>query len=415
VGEAGGADRGTGLRMRIAFLLPMSLESPSGLRYSGMAKALQERGHQVTVLALHHDLESVRSRYLEVGGVQLHYVGQMHVRKVGNHKSYYSPTQLLRVALVSTWQLMKWAACMECDLVHLGKPQPINGLAGLLGGRLLRRRPLFLDCDDYEAVSNRFANPWLRRVIILFEDGLPRFTSGLTVNTRFSQARYVQLGVDSRRIAYVPNGIDRARFEIPTSSHVEALRRRWEVQGRKIIAYIGSMSLTNHSVALLLNSFALLLSRHQNVVLLLVGGGEDYDALQDQAKSLGLDRVVRFVGRVPPADTPAYFALADVTVDPVHDDLVARARSPLKIVESLAVGTPVVTGDVGDRRDMLADGEAGILVKAGDAHALAEGMTQVLENPDLAESLSQTALVQREGYYWENLIDPVIALYEGAS
>lgn len=398
--------------MRIVFLLPMSLESPSGIRYQGMAKALYRRGHQVALLALHHDLESVASRYLEQNGVRVHYVGQMHVRKLGNRKFYYSTPKLLRIALASTWQLMVKAARQECDLMHLGKPQPINGLAGLLSGRLLKRRPLYVDCDDYEAESNRFASTLLRRTVALFEDGLPRFATGLTTNTLFTQARYVRLGIDPQRIAYVPNGIDRDRFAMPSSTQVEALRRQLEVEGQQVVGYIGSLSLANHAVDLLLESFAKLLVHHPNVVLLLVGGGEDYDGLQLQARVLGLERSVRFVGRVPPSDAPAYFALSDVTVDPVHDDLVARARSPLKIVESLAVGTPVVTGDIGDRRAMLANGKAGILVVPGDAQALAQGLGQVLESRDLAQSLAQRALVQREEFYWEHLVDSVIDLYE---
>ena len=398
--------------MKIAWLLPMSLDSPSGLRYIGLAKALARRGYEVTVSALHHNLEPTTPRYREQNGVQVHYVGQMHVRKVGERKFYYSSRDLVRVVLASTWRLMLQAAKLEYDLIHLGKPQPVNGLAGLMGGRLLRGRPLYVDCDDYEAESNRFANTWLRRIIVLFENGLPRFAAGLTTNTRSTEARYVRRGIDPERIAYVPNGIDRERFSMPSSAQVEALRRRWDVQDRQIVGYIGSMSLTNHAVDLLLKAFAQLLKCHPGVVLLLVGGGEDYDELRREATALGLEQAVRFVGWVPPGDIPAYFAMSDVTVDPVHDDLVARARSPLKIVESLAVGTPVVTGDVGDRREMLASGQAGVLVGPGDSQALADGLAQVLQNQDLAQVLSQGALVQCERYFWDNLVDPVIRLYE---
>jgi glycosyltransferase involved in cell wall biosynthesis len=104
--------------------------------------------------------------------------------------------------------------------------------------------------------------------------------------------------------------------------------------------------------------------------------------------------------------------LAKVTVDPVHDDPVARARCPLKIVESLALGTPVVTGDVGDRREMLDNGQAGLLVSPGQAGALAAGLAQILENPGLANALSQRALVHREKFYWDRLVKRVVELYQ---
>ena len=404
-------------KLKIALLTAVSVDSPSGLRYFPMVKALTQRGHDVTLVALHHNLQPTTPRVLVQEGVRVEYVGQMHVRKVDNSKFYYSPLALIRVALASTLRMAKRAVQMDCDLIHLGKPLPINGAAGLMGGPWLRRRRLYLDCDDYEAESNRFerrSGKWLRRVIVLFEDGLPRFSAGLTVNTRFTQSRYISRGVAEERIAYLPNGIDRDRFTMPPAALVDRLRRRWEVENRPVVAYVGTMGLTSHAVDLLLDGFAQLLIHHPRAVLLMVGGGEDYDQLKQAAMS-GLGNAVRFTGRIPAAEVPAYLALADVTVDPVRDDLVARGRSPLKIVESLAVGTPVVTGDVGDRREMLAGGRAGVLVAPGDAQALAEGLARVLDDPDLACDMRQAALVHREQYYWDNLIDTAIRLYERGS
>jgi len=90
----------------------------------------------------------------------------------------------------------------------------------------------------------------------------------------------------------------------------------------------------------------------------------------------------------------------------------ARARSPLKIFESLALGVPVVTGDVGDRRHILDGGRAGMLVKAGDAQALAEGIRTILEDADLAQTMREAALTLRERYYWDVLVREFEKVYE---
>jgi glycosyltransferase involved in cell wall biosynthesis len=103
--------------------------------------------------------------------------------------------------------------------------------------------------------------------------------------------------------------------------------------------------------------------------------------------------------------------MCGVSVDPVRDDLVARSRSPLKIVESLAVGTPVVTGNVGDRSEMVGAGRAGVLVTPGDPLALAEGIETVLFDPDCRQKLSDAALLQRESFYWDHLVERVEGLY----
>jgi glycosyltransferase involved in cell wall biosynthesis len=104
-------------------------------------------------------------------------------------------------------------------------------------------------------------------------------------------------------------------------------------------------------------------------------------------------------------------ALADVTVDPVQDDDVARTRSPLKIFESLAVGTPVVTGDIGDRRFIMANGQAGMLVPPGDAQALAEGILVVLRDKDKRQSMREACLHLREQYYWDVLVRDFTRVY----
>ena len=82
--------------MRIAFLLAQSLETPSGLgRYWPLAKELTRLGHQVTILALHHNRSELGQARFVREGVTVHYVGQMHVRRVGARKLYFGPFRLI--------------------------------------------------------------------------------------------------------------------------------------------------------------------------------------------------------------------------------------------------------------------------------------------------------------------------------
>ncbi len=365
--------------MRIAFLLTQSLESPSGLgRYWPLAKELARLGHLVTILALHPDYQMLRCKEYYQDGVQVHYVGQMHVIKRGNTKSYFGSVRLMQVTLLATWQLLKHALLIPADIYHVGKPHPMNGLAGLFASRL-KRKPMYLDCDDYEAGSNRFSANWQRRVVAGFEDRLPAAAAGITVNTHFTQQRLEHLGVPAERIVYVPNGVDRERFDdIPRAAAVN-LRRELRLGTQKVVLYVGSLSLTSHPVDLLLEAFSIVHQNDSDTVLVLVGGGEDLQQLRNQAQMLGIEEDVRFVGRVHPARVPPYFHLANVSVDPVHNDPVALARFPLKLVESLSAGTPVITGNVGDRADLLANG-GGLLVQPGSKTALADAILQVLQN-----------------------------------
>lgn len=395
-------------RVKIAFILSQSLDSPSGLgRFGPLARELARQGHRVSVLALHYDWGRLRPRRYLADGVAVSYVGQMHVRKEGPRKLYFSPARLLLVSLASSLRLAQAIARSDAEVLQLCKPQPINALAA----RLARRsRPIFCDCDDYEAETNRFGGRWQRAVVRYFEDDVIRYAAGLTVNTHFTRQRYLALGMPAARIHYVPNGVERSRFE--QAGDPVALRRRWGVaDDAPLVAYVGTLSNLSHAVDLLLAAFRDVVARRPDARLLLVGGGEDYDALAALAGRLGIGGQTVFTGRVPPEDAPAYLRAATVTVDPVHDDLTARARSPLKIVESLAVGTPVVTGDVGDRRVMLADGAAGLLVAPGDSRALADGLLAVLDDPSRREQLRRAALADRDRWYWDHLAHDFARVY----
>ena len=122
--------------MRIAFLLTQSLESPSGLgRYKPMCEELAHLGHSVAIYALHPNIVSLSQRDFWQNGVHVNYVAPMHVIKSDNTKSYYSPTELLKLSAQATWQLTRSALRTQADILHIGKPHPMNGLGGIIGRR----------------------------------------------------------------------------------------------------------------------------------------------------------------------------------------------------------------------------------------------------------------------------------------
>lgn len=395
--------------MKIAFVLTQSLDSPSGLgRYGPLARELVKLGYDVEIIALHYNWAALPQKTFVEQGVQVKYVGQMHVRKEGSQKEYFGPVKLLQVSLNATAQLARAVRHSNADVIHIGKPQPFNVLAARFGRQ---GRPLFCDCDDYEAETNRFSHSWQKLLVKYFEDSIIHFVDRLTVNTRFLKNRYQQLGFPVDKILCVPNGVERSRFA--NISDPVSLLKKWGLDNDSpIVIYVGTVGLLSHPVDLLLTAFCTVLEERPNAQLLLVGGGEDYAEVQEMARQLGITRQTTFTGRVNPEEIPAYLSLADVSVDPVHDDLIAKARSPLKIIESLVVGTPVVTGRVGDRDIMLENGRFGELVEAGNSSALAYGILAILQNQKKREAMSQTALATKNRWYWDCLATDFSQIYQ---
>lgn len=395
--------------MKIGMLITTGFERPAGVRYSNIARGLVALGHEVTMLALHPDFAGCRQRRMQRDGVRMAYVGQMHARKVGGQPARFGPLALLRVVLQSSVAMAAAAARLDVDCYHLGKPQPINGLAGLLASRT-RGRPLYLDCDDYEAGSNRFGFGWQRQVFAWWEDHLPARAAGVTANTLFLERRAAEHGAP--RTVRVPNGIDPDHFRPLPASQREALRNSLGCDQGPLIGYVGSLSLNNHPVDLLLQGFALLRTELPQARLLVVGGGEDARSLRSLTAELGIAGQVRFAGHVPLGAVASFTSLCDITVDPVHDDDVARARCPLKLIESLALGIPMVTGDVGDRRALLEDGRAGVLVAPGSAAALAEALQGLARDDARRAALGRRAQAVSAQYDWQVLAGQWQTIYQ---
>lgn len=397
--------------MRILFLLTQDLESPSGLgRYWPLAKELVRLGHEVTILALHHDFEALKQRRFARSGVHVHYVGQMHVRKAGHHKFYFGPVRLVWISALATWQLLKAALRTSTDVYHIGKPHPMNGLAGLIAGHA-RRKCIFLDCDDYEAASNRFGGVWQKWVVSWFENFVPRQAHHITTHNGFLRDRLLSLGIPSERITYLPNGVDAERFARCDSTRIDALRAELGLTNKKVVAFIGSLSSPTHPVDLVLDAFMHVQQVQSESALLIVGGGEDYERLQERVREMGLSGRVLMCGRVPEAQVPVYYRLADVVVEPVYDDDAGRSRLPLKLFESWISGVPFVTADVGDRRMILGLPPAGVLVRPGDPDALSDGILRVLLDPVEAAILRERGLERVKSFYWDRLARAMESTY----
>lgn len=394
--------------MRIVLLIPMGIDRPSGRRYFHLGRGWVRLGHQVRILALHPDLAAAPARRFVQEGVEVWYVGQMHARKVGGQTVRFGPWALLGVVLAATWGMIRGVLQSPADVYHLGKPQPVNGLAALIAIWGIRRQGFYVDCDDDERYSNRFTAGWQTWLFGAWQWLLPNVALGVTVNTPELAQRLVPAG---KRVVLVPNGVDLAAAAAPNAAQVAGLRAALGLENRRVIIYVGTLALHNHPVDLLLEAFAQLAPEWPEATLLLVGGGEDLDPLQAWVAARGLTGQIRFTGQVAYGLVMQLLALAEMSVDPVRDDPVARARSPLKLFESLALGVPVVTGAVGDRPVLLDQGRAGVLVAPGDAAALAEGMVHLLRDPIHGARLGVHGRSHAARYDWDQLAADWLALY----
>jgi glycosyltransferase involved in cell wall biosynthesis len=121
-----------------------------------------------------------------------------------------------------------------------------------------------------------------------------------------------------------------------------------------------------------------MLAVDQRIRLLLVGGGPQDAELQRLVAARGLGGKVVFAGRVPHNEVQRYYDLVDVLVYPRMSMRLTELVTPLKPLEAMAQGRMLVASDVGGHRELIKDGETGILFEAGNPAALAAKVLALL-------------------------------------
>jgi PEP-CTERM/exosortase A-associated glycosyltransferase len=195
----------------------------------------------------------------------------------------------------------------------------------------------------------------------------------------------VARGIPADKVTVIPNAVDVDAFPFHQNGD-PSLAAELGLAGFTVLGFAGSFY-AYEGLDLLVSALPLLLPRRPEVKLLLVGGGFQLEALKAQARALKLEDRVVFAGRVPHADVHRYYGLIDVLVYPRRSNRLTELVTPLKPLEAMAQGRLLVASDVGGHRELIRDGETGILFRAGDPRALAAAVERVLGAPEDWERL----------------------------
>lgn len=267
-------------------------------------------------------------------------------------------------------------------------------LAGLLvpGMRRLHTEDGF---GPDEAAGQKPRRMLLRRLVL-------RRTELALPSTVLLRAAREQWKLPERRLHYVPNGLDLARFrpgraapelappgEGPVIGTVAALREEKNI-GR------------------LLRAAALLRTEGVAFRLLIVGDGGEREELEEDAERLGLAGVTRFTGHLP--DPSASYGAMDVFA--LSSD---TEQMPFSVMEAMACGLPVAATEVGDLRAMLSEPNLPYLAAKDDA-ALAAALRPLLADAALRATLGAANRAKAErDYDEETMFRRYAALIDGTA
>ena len=186
-------------------------------------------------------------------------------------------------------------------------------------------------------------------------------------------------GTPAERTVLLPNAVGGEFLHNPVS----AAEARLQVGIDAEFTVIGTVSSLVDYEGLddLLRAFGILSPQHPLLRCLIVGSGAAEPALKHLAAELGISDRVTFTGRIPRSRAHLYHQALDVFVVPRKDLAVTRSVTPLKPVEALASGRPVVFSSLPALHELVRDGVDGLSAPADNPKELAMVLDELIKDP----------------------------------
>jgi glycosyltransferase involved in cell wall biosynthesis len=173
-----------------------------------------------------------------------------------------------------------------------------------------------------------------------------------------------------------------------------------------VILFVGRLS-PEKNLAFVLRVFHAISARYPQAELWLIGQGPVGDDLKRQAAQLGIDTRVKFLGYIPNAELPAYYAKANVFVLASLFEIF-----PMVLIEAMQFAQPLAVSDgILSCHDFVDEGENGFIFDHTDENSLRRSLEALLDNPGLQARMSAASLAKAASFSLETVIAEHEALY----
>lgn len=334
--------------MKILQVIPYFCFGGAETMCENLTYALKAMGHEICVVSLYGEHTPISQR-MEQAGVTIRYLD----KKLG-----------LDISMVP--KLRRILAEERPDVVHthLDVIKYAVAAAKLAGVKKC--------VHTVHNVADKEAEGQLQKMInkIYFSLG---WSTPVALSPEVQKSICAFYGLKAEKVPVIYNGVDLSRC-IP--------KEDYEAGETVKLVHVGRFNeQKNH--AGLLRSFRLLLSRHPNCQLNLVGDGELMEDVKALAKELEISEKVRFLGSQ--SNVYPYLHEADIFVLPSNYE-----GMPMTIIEAMGTGLPVAATAVGGVPDMIENGESGLLTPREES-AVAEAMARLVSDADLRSRLGRKA------------------------
>ena len=365
--------------MRVGLVCPYTWEVPGGVRehVSGLAEALLDMGHEVSVIAPADD-DAILPPYVVPAGraVPVPYNGSI---------------ARLSFGFLSASRVRRWLKDGDFDVLHVHEPAAPS--LSLLACWV---------ADGPIVATLHAAMPRSRALHAaqpILASALEKISGRIAVAEAARNTLVEHLGGDA---VLIPNGVHVSRYE-----KAEPLPGFPGTGGT--LGFLGRMDEPRKGLDILLAAFTMMADERPSLRLLIAGRGDTGEVL-DQVPAPLRDRVV-LLGQVSDADRIRMLHSVDVFCAPNT----GGESFGYVLVEAMASGAPIVASDLEAFRQVLRGGEAGELFETGNAAALAEAAGRLLDDPGRRATLAAAASIAVREFDWSVVARDVVRVYQAVA
>ncbi len=345
-----------------------------------IARSLQARGHQVTIVGGQGSF--VRS-IPGVHVVQFSFVSRGRLRAIPGFRKAYAVTKLIE-RLTFGLRAFEFMRRSRFDIIQIEKPYdlPVVALLKSLGaGRIV----LGSQGKDFYQGDRLFAGC------------LDASVSCSAFNADQVQARY------GFRPRVIYNGVDPDQFR---PGPVDPASRRSLAGDGSLILYSGRL-VEWKGIQYLIRAVACLAPR-RDVRLVVAGAGDYRPQLERLAEELGVADRVTFAGFLTPEQLKQYYLASYVVCQPSY----ANETFAISMAEAMACGRPVVGSNFGGIPEVISDGETGVLARPRDEVDLAGKIECLLQEPQLCARMGEAGRRRvLELFSWDKVAERLDEVY----
>lgn len=208
------------------------------------------------------------------------------------------------------------------------------------------------------------------------------------------------------KVEVLYNGVPLNEFKPFSDSEIKAERKRWDIpDGARIIGTVGRLDTQKGYRYFIEAASRLVRQKDRNVKFIIAGDGPLMESLRQLSRDVGVEDAMLFTGHY--SKIPLLQSMLDIQAFPSLWE-----GTPLTVFEAMAMRLPIVSTDVDGLGEVLENGLNALVVASKDPAALASGMGKLLDDPELAQRLSENALEDSKKFDIQNSVTRMEEIYD---